>query len=394
MPTSTEYGPFLVARERVNTGVHVDAGAIVQTSATGLLDLGGAFLGAGAPILDANGDNWATPQNYPAPHLRKNSLIWQVGDRWYQGGVATARVECTTSGDLVLYVNDPTPEDNSRGWNVRVHVISPSPSPIEPCYGRLGGPTGLLGNPTSGEGWTGDYVGRFRHFAGGSLLWSPDTDCHEVHGEIRRLYAARSWERGFLGYPTTDETATPDGRGRYNHFQHGSIYWTPETNAHEVHGSILVRWAQLRWERGPLGYPISDEGQLAWNPTGRFSSFEHGNIYWSPATGAWAIFHGPIHDAWSRNPVFYGLPTADQGDTADGLGKYAHFQMVSFLWSPSTGAWPVRDSIRALYRDQGWERGSLGYPTAEARRSADGIGYYQQFQGGGIYEYAGIARRA
>ena len=313
--------------------------------------------------------------------------------RWYQGGVATLGVECATSGELVLFVNDPTPHDNSRGWNVRVHVTTPGPSPIEPCYQRLGGPTGILGNPTSDEGWTVGYRGRYRHFAGGSLYWSPETGCHEVHGAIRSLYAARSWERGFLGYPTTDETATPDGRGRYNHFEHGSIYWTPETGAHEVHGAIRAKWSQLRWERGALGYPISDESPLSWAPTGRRSTFEHGNIYWSPTTGAWAILDGPIHDAWLRNPVFHGFPTADQGNTPDGFGNYAHFQLSSFLWSPSTGARPVSGAMRSVYRSQGWERGPLGYPTTEAQRSADGVGFYQQFQHGGIYEYAGIARR-
>ena len=51
------------------------------------------------------------------------------------------------------------------------------------------------------------------------------------------------WERSFLGYPLTDETATPDGVGRYNHFQGGSIYWTPATGAHEVHGAIRGQWA-------------------------------------------------------------------------------------------------------------------------------------------------------
>ena len=44
--------------------------------------------------------------------------------------------------------------------------------------------------------------------------------------------------RGFLHYPVTDETGTPDGVGRFNHFEGGSIYWTPGTGAKEVHGAI------------------------------------------------------------------------------------------------------------------------------------------------------------
>ena len=82
----------------------------------------------------------------------------------------------------------------------------------------------------------------------------------EVHGDIREKYLALGAEASILGYPRTDETATPDGVGRFNHFQGGSIYWTPGTFAHEVHGLIRDLWAQLGWERNPqLGYPITDE---------------------------------------------------------------------------------------------------------------------------------------
>ena len=38
-----------------------------------------------------------------------------------------------------------------------------------------------------------------------------------------------------------------------------SIYWTPTTAAHEVHGAIRVAWAQHGFELGPVGYPTSDE---------------------------------------------------------------------------------------------------------------------------------------
>ena len=82
----------------------------------------------------------------------------------------------------------------------------------------------------------------------------------EVHGEIGVHYRALGGSGSVLGYPTTDETGTPDGFGRFNHFQAGSIYWTPGTGAHEVHGLIRAFWAAGGWERNSgLGYPISDE---------------------------------------------------------------------------------------------------------------------------------------
>ena len=39
-------------------------------------------------------------------------------------------------------------------------------------------------------------------------------------------------DTGFLGAPQTAESVCPDGRGRYIHFAGGSIYWTPTTGAH------------------------------------------------------------------------------------------------------------------------------------------------------------------
>ena len=132
-----------------------------------------------------------------------------------------------------------------------------------------------------------DGIGHYRHFRGGSIYWSHATGAHEVHGRIRDRWAALGWERSFLGYPMTDETMTPDRVGRYNHLQGGSVYWTPATGAHEVHGDIRGKWASPGWERSFLGYPTSDELATE-DGTGRYSEFQHGSIYWSLATGALA----------------------------------------------------------------------------------------------------------
>ncbi len=91
------------------------------------------------------------------------------------------------------------------------------------------------------------------------------------------------WQSSALGYPVTDELVTPGGVGRYNHFQTGSIYWTPATGAREVRGAIRDRWASTGWERGALGYPTSDEYGV---PGGRRSDFQRGSIIWDAQTGA------------------------------------------------------------------------------------------------------------
>jgi hypothetical protein len=119
MPTR-QYGPFSVLKTQVRTGITVQSGDAVRTVAEGMIDFGGAAVGFGAPILNADGDSWSTPDDYPAPSLRKNSLICKVGNTWYQGGTDKF-FNTATSGEVILYVNDKEPNDNSRGWSVTLH---------------------------------------------------------------------------------------------------------------------------------------------------------------------------------------------------------------------------------------------------------------------------------
>lgn len=164
---------------------------------------------------------------------------------------------------------------NTGAWSIR--------GLIRDKWIVLGAEKSALGYPTSDEGVAVDGAGRFSHFQRGSIFWHPNTGAYEVRGAIRAKWSALGWERGFLGYPVTDETGTPDGVGRFNHFQGGSIYWTASTNAHEVHGAIRDKWASMGWEKSCLGYPTSDE--YDWNG-GKRSDFQRGSIQWTATGGA------------------------------------------------------------------------------------------------------------
>ena len=215
----------------------------------------------------------------------------------------------------------------------------------------LGKMPGCLGDPLTDELTTPDGVGRYQHFVqGGSIYWTPQTGAHEVHGAIRDKWASLGWERSSLGYPTTDEIVTPDGVGRVNYFQGGSIYWSPQTGAHVVSGAIRDEWAILGGYRGALGYPTTDQLTTP-DGVGRFNHFQGGSIYWSPQTGAHEV-HGAIRDnwasfGWERSPV--GYPVSDeepiQGNaifqtiTRSDVGVYQRFQYGYIYWTPySAGA--------------------------------------------------------
>jgi LGFP repeat len=80
-----------------------------------------------------------------------------------------------------------------------------------------------------------DGIGYFRHFEGGlSIYWSPETRAHEVHGGIGTLYRQSGGELSCLGYPVTDEKMTLDGVGRYNYFKNGYTYWAPSAGAESI----------------------------------------------------------------------------------------------------------------------------------------------------------------
>src|SRR5664280_2613605 len=155
-------------------------------------------------------------------------------------------------------------------------------------YCAMGAATSVLGAPVSAEYSVGS--GRGRDYQGGSILWSAPTGAHEVHGAIVGDYRTVGGPGSLLGFPLTDETGTPDGVGRFNHFTGGSVYWTPVTGAHEVHGTILEQFVGFGGVPSLLGYPVTDETGL---PGGAVSAFTGGSVYWTPVTGAHEV-HGAI----------------------------------------------------------------------------------------------------
>ncbi len=148
---------------------------------------------------------------------------------------------------------------------------------------QLGGAPGaeVSGLETAG---VGDRI----RYQNGTIYAIPGAEPAWVHGAIEARYNSFGGSQGWLGLPRTDELGTPDGRGRYNHFEHGSIYWTPTTGAFEVHGAIRDKWSELGWETGFLGYPLSDESPAPAGP-GRFNVFEGGSVFWTPAAGAFEL---------------------------------------------------------------------------------------------------------
>jgi len=116
---------------------------------------------------------------------------------------------------------------------------------------------------------------------------------------IESKYRALGGSEGFLGRPRDHEKTCHDKKGRYRHYDNGYIFWHPAHGAYEVHGGILNEWEHNDWERGLLGYPVSDE--LDWNTDDLRKMLPANYTNWTNADvsiGKWLddkILHGNIN---------------------------------------------------------------------------------------------------
>ncbi len=269
----------------------------------------------------------------------------------------------------------------------------PDCSPIDRKYTSFGSQGSFLGEPLTGE--VAVAGGACTTYDRGSICTSPATGTHEVHGAIRDTWLRTGGPAGPLGFPTTDEGPTGDGRGRYNHFSGraglGSVWWRPDLGAHAVYGEVRVRWVALGADGGVLGYPTTSEADTR-DGHGRFNDFVGpggvGSVYWSPTTGAHAVW-GAIRERWAaldREQGPLGYPTSEESVAADGVGRTTTFSgyggVGSISWTPATGAHGVWGAVRARWVDSGAEAGPLGYPVS-SEADAPGGGRYNDFVGGG-----------
>ncbi len=86
--------------------------------------------------------------------------------------------------------------------------------------------------------WTSGRPRPRPDFAGKLDVLHAQTGAHEVHGAIRIKWSQPA-APSFLGYPVTDETSRQRRWPRaLQPLEGGSIYRTPQTDAHDIHGDI------------------------------------------------------------------------------------------------------------------------------------------------------------
>ena len=283
-----------------------------------------------------------------------------------QRGAITTAVGQASLSNAVLLALEPTLDTPFGPLIV--------PAPIKDKWDSLAGQT------TSGGGTVQAYLGwplrelpfgvggTAVYFERGMIVLRPDRRCYAVYGAIYLRYAAlgdvqpTGWSPGL---PTSDEGAVTNGRR--SQFDGADIYWSPATDAHEVHGAIRDHWQALGGVDGFLGYPLTDETLVlnAGTEIGRMNLFQGGSIYWSSGSGAYEV-HGDLRRAWIER---YGGPTgqlgwpvSDESGSPSGNLRYNDFEHACLVWPGSY------DAIRMLtgfdvYLDRLDSKGS--HTTAE-----------------------------
>ncbi|MFI6173743.1 hypothetical protein ACIBCN_43700 [Nocardia sp. NPDC051052] len=243
------------------------------------------------------------------------------------------------------------------------------PAPYEVCgairdkYNELGGPNSFLLFPTSNELSNPDGVGKRSTFQNGPIYWSPDGGAHPVANHFFAAWQRNGWEGGVLGYPTSDEIINPDNVGRRQYFQGGTIYWKLN-EAYYIAGAIRDKWGETGWEGGWLGYPTSDETALP-DGQGRMNRFERGVVYWHSTTGAQPVT-GRILDAWAASGYErgqYRYPVAAQTSPDNGVSVEQRFQGGT-ITAPGPTTVQLADYLPATPEQV----------LADARKAIEGLG--------------------
>jgi len=152
---------------------------------------------------------------------------------------------------------------------------------IRAAYAKVGYEKGRLGYPTTGEMSTA--AGTYQLYQGGTIAWTAQGGAHVVVGAIRTKWQATGGVTGALGAPMSDETTGLRADGASQSFGGGAIVWSSFTGAQVSKGAIRSAWLKSGAQNGSLGYPTTGEFT---SPDGRTTQgFQHGRISWTATTG-------------------------------------------------------------------------------------------------------------
>lgn len=308
----------------------------------------------------------------------RQAAINNAGDDWFIGSWVDGRRNPFSGKVAGLRIWNTVP---AQHLEMLQEAAKDGLGAIDSRYEDLGGSGGFLGAPVGGEVAAG--TGRKRRYKNGEIWWSADTGAHEVHGSILQTFRGHLAR---LGFPITDELDGNKSGSKISAFENGVIVWHPSTGAHPVWGQAWLTYAANGREGGWMGLPegavVTSDPQHA--PETRF---ENAFVYQQARHDTAFEVHGAILERYKalggRSGVL-GYPTSNEEAVRNAggsiIGRVSHFVNGSIYWSPGTGAHEVHGLLEPEFRNKGGATGPLGFPTSAPKRSGDR--HRQGFSGG------------
>ena len=187
---------------------------------------------------------------------------------------------------------------------------------INEKYTALGSMGSVLGYPASDEIVVS--TDHYRQVFHGGAIYSRYQGTWFVYGGMNTAYNAAGAWGGSWGWPLRDQSATTSSKGTAGgsqDFDNGTTF-TSSKGTFWVNGAIKDKYAAQSWEKGFLGFPIGEAGNVVSAKTGKngkVQGFEGGAIYTS-AIGTFIVANGSIKDSyWAQlaEKGKLGLPISD-----------------------------------------------------------------------------------
>lgn len=230
--------------------------------------------------------------------------------------------------------------------------------------------------------------GKVQDFYNGRAYWSADTGAFGLYGRINARYSEIGGPSSWLGFPTSEEKPLANG-GRFVTFENGNIYWSPTTGAWEVPKSVMTGWGDLKWENGDLGYPVGAPRDLN---GGQVQQFQGGYVVVNKDGKAnWV--RGEIAKKYGELKLMesaLGFPVGNEKLVKG--GAFQEFQNGNIYWSAKTGAHVIKKgAIFDAWGKKGYEQGEFGFPTTDQALIPAG-GEVVEFERGIIRQVNGVIR--
>lgn len=278
-------------------------------------------------------------------------------------------------------------------------------------------------NPYEGRTINGFYFGNTCYGMSQAQLtsWVQDfgNTMRSLTGRLPMIYTNTNWWNQCLGNPTgfgdyplwvaaypysatNDAGAIPTGSwDTYSIWQYSSTgpfagdsnVWNGDYAGLKAFASVAVPLAasqaigDVRSRMPELGAQTSNI-VCGLREGGCYQNFQNGAVIWSPANGAHPSLAGPIRTLWQADGFENGTMGYPTSAVICGLkdgGCYQNFQNGAILWSSGSGAQiSVSGPIRTAWAATGFENGVMGYPTGGQTCGLAAQGCYQNFQSGAV----------